>query len=94
MKSYNVLVSRKVVKDFEKIPAKIAEKIKQKINSVLTTDPYSCECLQGDRFKHLRKLKFSSYRCVFEIRESEAKVVVVLVGSRENFYEILKQRLD
>jgi addiction module RelE/StbE family toxin len=59
-------------------------------------EPYSGEKLHGDlegvSSYHFRKNK-GDYRIAYSIEEGKKIVYIVMVGKRENFYEILKRRL-
>ena len=48
--------------------------------------------LEGIRTYHFRKNKVE-YRIAFAVEEDISVVYILMVGKRENFYEILKRRL-
>lgn len=60
-------------------------------------EPYSGEKLHGDlegvSSYHFRKNKVD-YRIAYSIEEVKKVVYFLMIGKRENFYEILKRRLS
>jgi addiction module RelE/StbE family toxin len=60
-------------------------------------EPYIGEKLHGDlegiSSYHFRKNKVD-YRIAYSVEENKRIVYIVMIGKRENFYEILKKRLS
>jgi len=50
---------------------------------------YAFKGLYSYHFRHVG----TSYRIIYEIYEEENLIIILLIGSRENFYERLRRRL-
>ncbi len=88
---------RAVKKDLKSLHPKLAEEIKSYYFKKIRESPHQSFEL-GYSFKGLRSYHFNfegtSYRIVYEVFEKDKLVVVILIGTRENFYERLKRRLN
>ena len=78
---------------YKKIPPVLKNKIKEEAEAI-ACDPYACEELKGPlrgiwsyHFVHNR----IEYRIAYRILEHKKEIEVVLVKSRENFYQTLKR---
>jgi len=85
-----------VKKDLKSLHPKLAEEIKNHHFRKIKESPLEPSEL-GYSFKGLRSYHFNfegtSYRIVYEVFEKDKLVVVIMIGTRENFYERLKRRL-
>lgn len=85
-----------VKKDLKSLHPKLAEEIKNYHFKKIKESPLESFEL-GYSFKGLRSYHFNfegtSYRIVYEVFEEDKLVVVIMIGTRENFYERLKRRL-
>jgi len=84
MASYRVVISRKVRKDFKRIPPQDAMRILEAIQA-LADAPRSPDSkkLKGEE---LYRIRIGGYRVVYEIRDEELVVIVVKVGHRKDVY--------
>jgi addiction module RelE/StbE family toxin len=92
---YEVIIPRSVEKDIKKLPRQLQEVIANEHLVSIQSDPYQGGFLRG-KFKRLRKhtlsYKGTDYRIVYKISEAARSVILIMVGSRENFYERLGRR--
>lgn len=88
---YKVELAKSVKKDFKRITNEVQNVIFEKWIPSLEQDPYIGERLKGPVMKKFWKLAFrfkkNDYRIVYEIRENEILIVIIAIGSRENFYK-------
>lgn len=94
---YQVFLTRQVEKQRKKLGKDFEQKF-SKIIDVLRSNPYSppVERLSGElRFIYSYHFNFSgaAYRLCFTVDEEKKIITVIMVGPRENFYKILKQKL-
>ena len=93
---YEVKLGTRATRQVEKLDPHIKEVVKRRLRKALTPDPHRHSFL-SDKYSGLRKIAFSTpageFRAVFTIRENERRVIVLFVGSRENFYKELQRYL-
>ena len=93
--SYNVFLSNKAGKQYKKLDLHIRDKIKSKLNG-LKKHPHKAFTLSG-KYAGLRYQKIVHkgvmYRIVYDISEERKEVLVIFLGTRENFYKELKRYL-
>ena len=62
---------------------------------LLAENPHIGERLKGEYRYH--RYKFTqrgvSYRIVYDIKSAELVIILILIGTRENFYKELKRRV-
>ena len=91
---YELVVLNSAARQLKKFDKPIRTKI---INALehIAENPYSGEALTGDLrtiYSYHLKVTGTEYRIAYQIREDEIVVVILQVGTRENFYEDLKKR--
>jgi len=78
---------------YKKFPPVLKNKIKEEAETI-ACDPHACEELKGP-FRGIWSYHFVhnriEYRIAYRILEHEKEIEIVLVKSRENFYQILKR---
>lgn len=94
---YKIFLTKQTVKECKKRGKKFKEEVKS-ILSKLSLDPFlpQSEKLSGElNFIYSYHFNFSgtAYRLAYIINEKEKILTVVLIGPRENFYQILRQKL-
>lgn len=93
---YNVFLSNKAGKQYKKLDSHIRDKIKSNLDG-LRKHPHKAFTLSG-KYAGLRYLKIVHkgvmYRIVYDISEKSKEVLIVFLGTRENFYKELKRYLD
>jgi mRNA interferase RelE/StbE len=81
---YSLFLSDPAIKDLGKLPKPIAQRIFNKVESILE-DPYrTAERCEGYPFYHQR---IGNYRAVLEIDDSVLLVTVHKVGLRKKVYD-------
>ncbi len=92
---YKVELAKSVKKDFKKITYEVHKLIFDKWIPLLQVDPYIGERMKGDIMKKFLKLAFrykkNDYRMIYEVKEKEIVIIIVAIGSRENFYKRFKK---
>ncbi|MGA1826602.1 MAG: type II toxin-antitoxin system RelE family toxin [bacterium] len=94
--NYNVFLSRKATKQYNNLDHHIQNKIKS-ILSELKQDPTKGFSLTGKKYIGLKYIKIShkntEYRAVYDICDAKQEVLVIFLGTRENFYKELRRYL-
>jgi mRNA-degrading endonuclease RelE of RelBE toxin-antitoxin system len=92
-KSYQVFMAPSAHKRFKKFDPLLKQTIKKEAEE-LSRDPYRHEELKGP-LKGIRSYHFVysniEFRIAYRILEAEKELEIVLVKSRENFYQILRR---
>ncbi|MGA7877409.1 MAG: type II toxin-antitoxin system RelE/ParE family toxin [Desulfoferrobacter sp.] len=90
---YEIFMAPSAHKRFKKFNSRLRDKIKKEAQK-LASEPYACEELKGP-LRGIRSWHFdfqkTQYRIAFRIIEDEKQLEIVLVNSRENFYQALKK---
>jgi len=82
---YNVFVHKPAAKKINKLPRNLQEKI-LKLIDLLADQPYLGKRLQGELAGSWR-LRIGDYRLIYDISESDKKVIVHAIGSRGDVYK-------
>lgn len=94
--SYKDAYHPKVKADLKKLDKPVVKEIYSAHLDTILVKPYSGESLYGDLegvfSYHFRKNKVD-YRIAYTVDEEKKIVFFIMIGKRENFYEILKRRL-
>lgn len=80
LKKFDKLIRVKLINELEKI----------------AENPYIGELLKGDLatiYSYHLKITGAEYRIAYQIKEQKIVVVIMQIGTRENFYEKLKMQL-
>ena len=93
--SYKVFLSNKAGKQYKKLDPHIRDKIKSKLDR-LKQHPHKAFALSG-KYAALRYLKIIhkgvKYRIVYDISDVRKEVLIIFLGTRENFYKELRRYL-
>ena len=92
---YEVIVPKSVIKEIKKLEKPVVQKVRKAIEEI-AENPYLGEPLKGDLSdirKWIIKVQGIQYRIAYEIYEDRVEVKIILIGTRENFYNELKRRL-
>ncbi len=93
---YELVIPRSVEKDIGKLPRQLQKIIANEHLESIKSNPHQSGFLRG-KSRGLRKYTFSykgtEYRIVYKISETAKLVILIMVGSRENFYERLRRRI-
>ncbi len=92
----DVCLTRRANKQYEKLDAHIRNKIRTELIELEQNPHEKGNLFQGLRSK-LRYIKIIhagvQYRAVYDIAKDKKEVLVVFIGSRENFYKELRKFL-
>ncbi len=94
--SYEVRLNRRATRQSRKLDPHIKEIVKRRLRESLALNPSKYPLLSGG-YSGLRRIAFSTpggeFRAVYSVREDKKRVIVVFVGTRENFYKELQKYL-
>jgi addiction module RelE/StbE family toxin len=94
--SYKDSYHPKIKSDLKKIDISASREIKAVHLDKILNNPYAAEQLYGNLAGvwsyHFRKNNVD-YRISYSIDETQKAVYFLMIGKRENFYEILRRRL-
>ena len=92
-KRYQVFMAPSAHRRYKKFDPLLKQKIKEEANNLLE-DPYCYEELKGP-LRGIRSYHFAygktQYRIAYRILEEKKEIEVVLVKSRESFYQTLRR---
>lgn len=94
--SYSIFLSRKAHKQYSSLDRHVQNKIKS-ILSQLKEELHKGFSLSGEKYKGLQYLKMKhkaiEYRVVYDTNNEKKEVLIVFLGTRENFYNELRRYL-
>ncbi len=94
--SYGVFLSKKAYKQYSGLDHHIQDKMKSTI-SQLKEDPHKGYFFSGEKYRGLRYIKIKhksgEYRIVYDINDKKKEVLIIFMGTRENFYKELRRYL-
>jgi addiction module RelE/StbE family toxin len=94
--AYTIRFATAVKKDIRKLDRQLQEIIKEDHLTSIERDPFKAAPLLYE-FKGLWSYHFNyggtQYRIIYEVYPEEQIVLVIMIGSREGFYEVLRQRV-
>jgi len=92
---FNIKSIKAVRKDLKRLSHEVVNEIETVHFKNIRENPFQSQEL-GYGFKGLRSYHFSlkgtSYRIIYEVFEKDELIVVVMIGTRESFYERLKRK--
>lgn len=92
-KEYQIFMAPSAYRRYKKFDPTLQQKVKEEAKSLLA-DPYLYEELRGP-LKGIRSYHFkyrkTEYRIAYRILEEDKRIEVLLVNSREGFYQILRR---
>lgn len=94
--AYNVFIEKRVLKYIRKLKdKKLRTTIRNAIYDEIAADPYEAGDHEVGDLHAFYAYKFhyqkSQYRIAYTIDDNGDLVIIVLVGTRENFYDVLKR---
>ena len=94
---WEIIFHSKAEKELEKLPKKIRGHIREAINELQKFPNANLDIavLTGIKIKGYRilRVKLPGYRIAFVPLWSKKKIVVLMVGKREDFYKKLRRRI-
>lgn len=94
--TYKLIVPNAVQKDLRRLPPQLQEELLFQHLPAIQRAPHKAPFLTGE-FRGMRKYALSfggtEYRITYRVIEAAKAVVLIMVGSREGYYERLHQRI-
>ena len=93
---FSIYITSSARKSAKKLPVLVRNEIVRLSNEIIAQNPYDVERLQkplDDCYSFHFKMNNVHYRIAYCIVRDEKRVDIVMVGSREGFYEKLKRVL-
>ena len=92
---YKVVILKSAAKQLRNFDKPVKTKIIDALEKI-AQNPFAGERLKGDLLElysyHLNVIG-AEYRIAYQIKEQEIVVVIMQIGTRENFYNELKKRI-
>ena len=93
---YQTEFAKSFLKDMKKIPKEVQNEFFDKWVPKIQENPYIGQKFKGKILSKFTKLAFrykrNDYRVVYQIRRQEILVIMLAIGSRENFYKKFEKR--
>jgi len=92
---YEVVILKSAAKQLKNLDKPVKNRIVEAFDRI-AMNPWSGERMKGDLtalYSYHLKAAGVEYRIAYQIRDQEIVVVVIRIGTRENFYGELKKRL-
>ena len=90
---YEIFMARSAHRKYKRFPPNLQERIKEE-SEIVGNNPYACGQLK-DPLRSIRCYHFVQnsieYRIAYRILEEKKEIEIVLVKSRENFYQTLRR---
>ena len=83
---YRVIWKDKAEENLAKIDRSMAKKIFDKVENYLAKDPINRGEPLTHEYKGFYRYRFSDYRIIYEVKQSELLMVVIKVGHRREVY--------
>jgi len=92
---YKIVFHSQLKKDLKQLPKQVVYDLLEKVFPVIKENPYSGEKVLNRKnvFKFKYIYKKVHYRIAYLILNKELIIIILKVGSRENFYKKLFQRI-
>jgi mRNA interferase RelE/StbE len=85
---YTINITEKAIDQLKKLPKAIQPKLAKKIDDLaLNPIPANAKKLKG--FDSLYRIRFSEYRIVYEVLETEVVITILTLGNRKDIYKQL-----
>lgn len=93
---YKAEFAKSFLKDLKHLSPEVQKETLLKWIPSLQKNPERGHRFTGKSLKNFHRLKFrykrSDYRIVYEIKRQQITIILLAIGSRENFYRKLEQR--
>lgn len=80
---YRLKFKEEALKEWRKLDSTLREQFKKKLAERVQEPRVTAAKLAGHADRYKIKLKSSGYRLVYEVRDAEVVIVVVVIGKRE-----------
>ncbi|MCS6267204.1 MAG: type II toxin-antitoxin system RelE/ParE family toxin [Vampirovibrio sp.] len=85
---YTINITEKAIEQLKKLPKVIQPKLAKKIDE-LATNPFPASAKKLKGFHALYRIRFSEYRIVYEVLETEVVITILTLGNRKDIYKQL-----
>ncbi|MBC8527611.1 MAG: type II toxin-antitoxin system RelE/ParE family toxin [Candidatus Cloacimonetes bacterium] len=93
---YKIKFHKAVVKDVKRFSFNLQQKIRTKHLPKIIQNPFFFPALRG-KLKNYRKYSFiyrkTDYRIIYKVERDILTVIIIMIGSREEFYKRLIRRI-
>ncbi len=96
MNNWRLEICSSALRDIKRLGT-VAENEIDRHFSIIKSNPFAGEPLHGvlhGFWKYPFNLRGTSYRIVYQIIKKKKVVLIIMVGSRESFYQRLRKRLN
>ncbi|UCN00217.1 type II toxin-antitoxin system RelE/ParE family toxin [Sulfurimonas sp. SWIR-19] len=93
MSLYRLQFTKNAKKEWDKLDHSIQLQLHKKLKQRLQNPKVPSAKLSGFDNVYKIKLRNSGYRLAYEVKDVEIIVIVLKIGKRENFYELLRDFL-
>jgi mRNA interferase RelE/StbE len=84
--SYEIVFSEEASEQFSRLPSHIKRKVVEKIDALAENPiPHNAKKMQG--YETIYRIRFSDWRVVYDVQETEILVEVLRVGNRKDVYK-------
>ena len=85
--SYKISISKQALRELEKLPTKINQKISSAIDQLSKQPrPIGCKKIKGER-DYIWRIRIGDYRVLYAIDDKVQIIDVRKIGHRKNIYE-------
>jgi len=91
--SYRLIFTKLSQKEYKKLDSTIKDQFRKKLAKRLQNPKVSSDKLSGYDNVYKIKLRDSGFRLAYEVKDEEIIVLVLKIGKRDKFYELLKKSL-
>ena len=84
---YKIVWADSAKEDLLKLDQTIAKKIKEKIENYLVQDPINRGEPLTYQYKGYYRYRFSNYRVIYQVKNSELLIIIVGIGHRRGIYK-------
>ena len=91
--SYRLIFTKLSQKEYKKLDSTIRDQFRKKLIKRLQNPKVSSDKLSGYDNIYKIKLRDSGFRLAYEVKDKEIIVLVLKIGKRDKFYELLKKSL-
>ena len=91
--NYRLIFTKLSQKEYKKLDSSIREQFRKKLTKRLQNPKVPSDKLSGYDNVYKIKLRDSGFRLAYEVKDEEIIVLVLKIGKRDKFYELLRQNL-
>jgi len=84
--NYEIIWHEDTIEDLRKFPLKESKRIISKIEQYLSENPIQLGKSLRGKLKGLYRYRIGRYRVIYQINQSECKIIVIRVGKRDEIY--------